>query len=169
VAIKGLAPHKIRPLRTLGLRGAIRGQDRAIELVGDKELQRQLREISGAGLRRVMRRALPYAITPVLDKARALVPRRTGMLHMALEKRSKVTAKSMYAMVWVNPMVRGVRIHPRKYAHLVEFGTSHSPPHSFMRAALASEKSTGVARLREKVNERLKIEWAKADAKGKLL
>jgi len=100
------------------------------------------------------------------------------MLYGAIEKRVRVTAKSTYGMIWINPLEKigtgrlgeyGVQIHPRRYAHLVEFGTRHSRPKSFMRAAMINRRDEAMARLTEKARERLDIEWGKADAKGGLL
>jgi HK97 gp10 family phage protein len=118
----------------------------AIELFGDKELQKALFDIGGVGAIRAMRPAMSKALTPVrrLAKSKVSGNKRSGALQKAI---SKKIAKRRNAKAWAKVYVKsapqmwnGKNINPAKYAHLLEFGTRHSRAHPFLRTAMAESK-----------------------------
>lgn len=99
-----------------------------LDLRGHEQLMRQLHALPARLQRRVIRPAVRAAVRPVVQAARAAVPRRSGQLRRSLGARVKTYAARN--VVWAGVGVRqgfgatheGRRVNPRYYAHLVEQG-----------------------------------------------
>ena len=122
-------------------------QQAAIELFGDRALQKAFIELGNVSAVRAMRPAMGKALQPVKKQAKANISgnKRSGALARSVAVK---VAKRRNAKQWAKVYVRsnpqqwnGMKINPAKYAHLVEFGTRHSRPFPFMRAAMASRRS----------------------------
>lgn len=117
---------------------------------GDEELIRKLSMLSKQStVNRMLRPGVREASGEVRKKAKALVIEETGLLKQSIgNKLLTVAGKVVVAIVgprrgmgrvvertapsgWRGP----VQSDPALYAHLVEFGTAHSPPQPFMRPA----------------------------------
>lgn len=90
---------------------------------------------------RLVKNAMYRGATVLRDKARAAVPVETGALRSAIIAKAKVLRKGVvFATAGVSrkEFKRGKRAgrEPRRYAHLVEFGTEHSAAKPFMRPAM---------------------------------
>jgi HK97 gp10 family phage protein len=116
------------------------------ELVGVREAMARLEGMKPGKIRRVHRKAINEITKGVLRTAKGLVPKRTGQLRKSLGRKVKTYPSGVTVGV-VGPrngfliVKDGKRINPVKYAHLVELGTRHSPPKSFLRAAWDSHRS----------------------------
>lgn len=94
---------------------------------------------------RIVKNAVYRGATVIRDRARALVPIDTGALKSSIIAKAKVLRKGVvYASAGVSKktFARGRRQgrEPRRYAHLVEFGTEHSAAKPFMRPAFDNKE-----------------------------
>lgn len=110
-------------------------------LVNFKGVRDSLAALPGKVAKKVARKAVYAGATKIRDEARARVPVDTGAL------RSKIVVKngepkrgefSAHVGVGKGTLARGARKGktPRRYAHLVEFGTAKTPGKPFLRPAL---------------------------------
>lgn len=110
------------------------------ELSGIREVMARLEGLKPGKVRRIHRKVLNEVTKPVLKTAKSLVPRRTGQLRKSLGRKVRTYPSGVTVGV-IGPrngfliVKDGKRINPVKYAHLVELGTRHSRPQSFLRAA----------------------------------
>ncbi|NBQ49114.1 MAG: hypothetical protein EBY40_00190 [Marivivens sp.] len=119
-------------------------------LRGDKELLQKLSMLSKQSeVNRMLRPGVREAASAVRKKAKSLVVEETGLLKKSIGSKSlTIAGKAVVAIVGPRRGMgatvertapsgwRGsVDSDPALYAHLVEFGTVHSPPHPFMRPA----------------------------------
>lgn len=117
---------------------------------GDRELMAKLSMLSKQSeVNRMLRPGVREASGEVRKKSKSLVIEETGLLKKSIgSKLLTVAGKVVVAIVGprrgMGQVVertapsgwRGlVKSDPALYAHLVEFGTAHSPPHPFMRPA----------------------------------
>ena len=124
-----------------------------LQLFGDRQLERALLELSDDSALRVMRPAISKALVPVRRQAKQNVESntRSGALRRAISKkaggrrgRSKAWGKVYVKSTRLTWSVDGRRdrvINPAKYAHLVEFGTTHSRANPFLRRAMSQSRS----------------------------
>lgn len=118
------------------------------DLSGAKELEDALKELPKAMSKAVLTRALKKAAAPVAALASDLAPRgATGNLAISIEVGTKLKesqrkggVKSGDVEIYI-----GATTPKGAHAHLVEFGTDHSPPHPFMRPAWDQLKETVVS------------------------
>lgn len=112
----------------------------ALKELGEKEALKAMREANVAGGERI------------LARARALVPRRTGLLATSLGAKTTSSKKGVVNTI-VGPRKgfaksldngKGGRsyIDPRKYAHLVEFGTVRTKAKPFLGPAIEAEMAS---------------------------
>ena len=94
---------------------------------------------------RVVKVALYAGAVVLRDMARARVPVSTGALKARIIAKSRPIRRGVFwasAGVAKGEFTSGPRAgrQPRRYAHLVEFGTAHSAAQPFMRPALDREE-----------------------------
>lgn len=143
----------------------------SIKVTGDKKLIRQLEKFGDRVQKRVQRRAVNLAMTPILQSARAFAPALDGTLKRAMAKKVYTAGagrvggivgadESVVRVKSTGKIARGeaakaasaggdVAAKPSNYDHLVEFGHvnadgSETPAHPFLRPAWDS--SIGQAR-----------------------
>lgn len=124
-----------------------------MKITGIKELTRALDKLPDELRKGADRRVLAAGAKPIVKAARAKAAKSSGLLRKSIgqnvkKMKGEYTArigprKGMGAMVVRN----GVQVYsnPTQYAHLVEYGTSHSAPQPFVRPAVESSKSEVVA------------------------
>ena len=138
-------------------------------LSGHKKLQREFRRLSGATQRRIVRRPLAAALTPITKEAKRRVPVKTGSLKKSIGK----VVKMFRGAVWggVGPRAdgkftytdeQGNRHIPANYAHLVEFGTEETRPQPFLRSAFDATRAISLRILTTGIISNLNKEIAKA-------
>ena len=131
--------------------------DAFLKVVGDKELIKATRNIKANILRRVLRPAINFGMTPITKAAKANAPKESGLLKKSIKK--KVGKRGAWGKVYVDPKVEGVvngrKRKPAKYAHLLEFGTEDAPPRPFMRPARDNNRAEVLARVASKAKENL--------------
>lgn len=117
-----------------------------MRLIGAGALDRKIVAIRDAVSPQARERSLLAGAEIVADEARRLVPTLTGNLRDSIiisfqggaigsrasgVNSSSVSMRRFFTSVYIGPSYgRGF------YGHMVEFGTSHSSPHPFMRPAL---------------------------------
>jgi HK97 gp10 family phage protein len=112
----------------------------------------------------VQRKAVRRMTTLVLKSARAGLTRiRTGQLKKSLGSKVKayrsgivlgiVGPRKGHKITVTNAAGETVNIDPVFYAHLVEFGTVHSPAYPFLRPAWDGNKQACVGIVKETVRE----------------
>lgn len=110
-------------------------------LVNFKGVRDSLASLPGKVAKKIAKRAVYAGAREIRDEARSRVPVDTGAL------RSKIVVKngepkrgefSAHVGVGKGTLARGARKGktPRRYAHLVEFGTAKTPGKPFLRPAL---------------------------------
>lgn len=112
-----------------------------------RQVERNLQAFQEKIDRSSKRTALQKAARPMLRGAKANVAKRYGHLKKALIVKLRTYKRRREVIAYVGPKrgykaegPRGERIWPVLYAHLVEFGTSHSAPKPFMRPAFEGNK-----------------------------
>jgi len=149
-----------------------------------KHLEKMLAEAPAKLRRKHVRRAVSFAITPVLKAARKLAPRDTGDLKRYLKRKIKSYSKNATIFGMVGP-----EKHKAPHAHLVEFGhrivvggtvarkdgslkgggknrgagrvVGFVPPRPFLRPAFQQNKENMLRRYRQKLIEGLNKEFKK--------
>lgn len=151
----------------------------SISLNGAQDIWIKMAKVGKAVADKLNKRALNKALKPVVEKAKDLAPVGKDVLPGMLRDSigSKITVKKGYVRGVAGPIRQRVQIGTRKsgkkkgqpifkdparYAHLVEFGTSHSAPKPFLRPAwnvAGAEKALDV--YTKELNEGLDTEVAK--------
>jgi len=119
-----------------------------IQMIGDKELQRKLRELPIAMERKIVRKALREAARPVLAAAKALAPVLTGRMKAGMKLRAEKAKRGHFGVQVVTPTRKELGIagdDPYYYPMAVEVGTAKMPAHPFMRPALDANREKGIA------------------------
>ena len=130
--------------------------------------------MNDASVRRIMRPAIRSGLSVVNRAAKRLVPKRHGRLKKAIGvKVGKSSANGVSGRVYVRAGYEGTengrQVDPRKYAHLVEFGTRNKKATPFMRKAMGDSQAATRQAITQKARQRLRAEVAKARSKGKTL
>lgn len=109
-----------------------------VQIEGLRETMDALRSmLPDRTARAVMTRVLQKRAKPLAAHASALAPRRTGMLgkRIIVTKQLARSQRSAYRKTDPNDVTIFVGTGAVPYAHLVEFGSSKSPPQPFLRPA----------------------------------
>lgn len=147
---------------------------------GLKELEARLREMGSVAGTKAMRSAMFTATKPILDRAKANAPVRSGALRLALSRTFAVAATGGRLLfgdapgtrfsILIGPKVRNrtaIALYnlvykprtPRRgifHGHLVEFGTSRGTRRTdFLKRALESSVSESVNKLAEALRKRI--------------
>jgi len=131
-------------------------------VIGEKELMRRLNSLGSQGKRnKIVRPAINEAASKINKKAKALVIEETGLLRKSIGVKRATKRGVVFAVVGPRHGFKrevertlpsgdraSVLANPTKYAHLVEFGTRHSPPHPFLRPAHDGTPSESIIRRR---------------------
>lgn len=149
-----------------------------IKVSGLKELQARLREIGAVAGTKAMRSAMFTATKPILDRAKATAPTRSGALKQALSRSFGMKslgggflfgegAGTRFA-VQIGPKVRNrtaIALYNLIYrtkrrgifhGHFVEFGTRRGTRRTdFLKRALESSAPQAVAKLAEALKKRI--------------
>jgi HK97 gp10 family phage protein len=111
-----------------------------IKLTGFAELEAKLKRIGPRAARKVGAKAIREAAKPIIDKAKALVPVRTGKLEDSIT----YVATRARGNQQLSGKV-GFKTPASRYAHFVEYGTAHNSPQPFMRPAIDSQAENSIA------------------------
>ena len=137
------------------------------ELTGLRDALNSLKAVKRSAGSRILRKGLAAASKPMLDTARRLVPRRTGLLRKSLGRKIKTYRSTGTVVVMIGPRTgfkRVVRVKGRRtfqrndpthYAHLVERGTVHSRATPFLRPAFDQHKAAGEETVARVIREEL--------------
>jgi HK97 gp10 family phage protein len=146
------------------------------QVEGFKELEEALLDLGEVGAEKTARAALRKAMEPVLAEAQRLVKKRTGLLYDALaittrgyNGKGAITGAIATAGLMIRSVkggIKGVLPHgthnvrgrapdPRRYWHLVEFGTSRTSPKPFIRPAFDGQLDAMLDRLRAQLKAKL--------------
>lgn len=141
------------------------------EVVGVGTVQKELNGLAKRVKTSVLRKGMTAGLGPVLKTAKSKCPVRdpdprykSGLLKKSLGKKVKqyrsgsivvgmVGARHGFRRVTTTADGGEVAQDPTKYDHLVEFGTRHSQPKSFLRAAGDSSKEQFRSAMAAKMNE----------------
>lgn len=101
------------------------------QMRGYAELEKRLATLGPKIARRVLRKAVDKAATPIVQSAKQRVPAQTGLLRIAIGKKTKMYTRSRTAVAIIGARTkfrsklagRWPKRKPANYAHLVEFGT----------------------------------------------
>lgn len=125
------------------------GMQTFAKIEGLKHAQEQFHSLSDKMQRKVLRDTMRNAGRIVVKDARRRAPRgKTGELKKSIA--IKVSVKKAISTILIG-IKRSSRA--RFYAHLVEFGTVHSPPKPFMRPAFDSGKRSIVESVAKGLNK----------------
>lgn len=136
-----------------------------------RDVRRALEDLPKRVTNNVVRRAIYAGAVLVRDDARRRVPVDTGALRNAIvaqanaKKPGEVTASIGVAR---KQFTRGKRAgkQPRRYAHLVEFGTPKKGARPFLRPAVDTNVDAILDAVAEKMRQGVDVESAKARARG---
>jgi HK97 gp10 family phage protein len=143
-----------------------------MQLSGAKELQKTINSLLPELRKSAERAVLRAGAGPILSAAisGAKFKDETGQLRKSLGISVRSIRKNITARVGPRSgfgvTVNGKKHNPVKYAHLVEFGTSHSSPHPFIRTAIESAKSESASAIADGLDKHLSKVCAKLAKKG---
>lgn len=152
----------------------------AIQVRGLRELQERLRALDRVAGTKTMRSAMFVATKPILDRARATAPRRSGALQLALARTFAVKTRSGGLLfgdaagstfsILIGPKTRHAtaialynlvyRLRRRRrgviHGHFLEFGTAHGVRAThFLLRALESTSPLAVNQLAAELKKRI--------------
>lgn len=128
------------------------------EIKGAKELEATLKELGPKVAVRIGDKALRVGAGVIVKEAKRLAPRRTGQL-----RKSIVAVKGRDARPEQRTVVVGFKKPGRRYAHLVEFGTSKAAAKPFLRPALDTKAKEALDKIAEILADGiLRQDWRKA-------
>jgi len=128
-----------------------------------RDVRKRLEDLPKKVVSKVVRRAVYAGATVIRDTAREKVPVDTGALKKSIvAKANTKKGGEISASVGVarKNFVKGKRAgkSPRRYAHLVEFGTPHSAPQPFLRPAMDTRIDAVIEATRKKMVEGIDAE-----------
>lgn len=133
------------------------GDALTVNVEGIREIERHLKRMSFKYSREIVREALWQGASPVLKRAKELVPVREGKAGGTLKK-TLHRARQRKRRIWDT---ENVFIKHRKpgayYAHLVEFGTRHSEPRPYMIPATKQTQGSARRIMVDHLRKELKI------------
>jgi HK97 gp10 family phage protein len=128
-----------------------------------RDVRKKLEDLPKNVVSKVVRRAVYAGATVIRDAARSKVPVDTGALKKSIvAKANKKKGGEISASVGVarkkfsNGKMAGRS--PRRYAHLVEFGTAHSAAEPFLRPAMDTRIDAVIEATRRKMVEGIDAE-----------
>jgi len=155
-----------------------------IRIEGLKELDEALKELPKATGKNVIRRALNTAADPFVSQAKAMAPVRKGFLKRGITKsRVRFSSGDAGKLAFREALAKGasrkeageaahaansdsageatsglIIIGPGRHPQAIfqEFGTSHHPPHPFMRPTWEENKMSAIDVIREELWSEIK-------------
>ena len=119
----------------------VTARGKAFQLEGVEEIRRNVGKILTKARAKDVKRIYMRAAMVLRNEARDLAPARSGRL------------KSAIFAAYGNPdkqsVLVGVNYRIAPHAHIVEFGSSHAPPHAYMRPAMTYTRSMVVRLIKE--------------------
>lgn len=115
----------------------------SFRLQGERALERKLKLLPQAIIKKELRKAVNKAATPIVKRAKQLVTRRSGLLKKSIAKKVKTYSSGKVVAIIgsrreVAGFVDGKPHRPAYIAHLVEEGHGGprpAPPYPFLRPA----------------------------------
>lgn len=132
-----------------------------LTLQGDKKMIRNLERLGSTIARRVVRKSVNKAMTPLNKAAKREAPVDTGLLKKSIGKVVRTYRKNGVVFAAVGPrtgfvkIIDGVKKNPVKYAHLVE------PSNAFMRRAFDTTKGQVLSVLESELRSNIEKEARK--------
>lgn len=112
----------------------------SLKILGLKDLQDQLLAISVEVGVKAVASAARKAMVPVLEAAKERVPIWSGALRYAIKLSATKPGEGPVAVaglrIGADAGYNTGELPPKRRWHFIEFGTSKSPPHPFLRSAL---------------------------------
>lgn len=148
------------------------------KIAGLPEVMKSLERVKEGVRARILRRPMGKVARLIAKKAKALAPRRFGLLRKSMGSKVK-TYKGGAVVAVVGPRTgfrtqvgskrdgTPVYADPVKYAHLVELGTATTAARPFLRPALRGSRKEAAEIIRRGVAEGLAAEANKAAARGR--
>lgn len=136
-----------------------------------REVRKALADLPARISKNVIRRAMYAGAVVIRDDARTRAPVETGALRSSIVAKASTTKEGeIYGSVGVDRKTfsRGKRKgrKPRRYAHLVEFGTVKSKAQPFLRPAMDTNIDRVLDVIAEAMRKGIDDEAAKAARKG---
>lgn len=137
-------------------------------LLNFREVSRALQELPRGVVKNVVRRSVYAGATKIRDVAKAKVPVDTGALRASIVAKTNRTDQTgaISASVGVarKKFVRGRRggKSPRRYAHLVEFGTAKVAASPFLRPAMDTQLDAVIEVTAMKMRQGIDVEAERA-------
>ena len=137
-------------------------------LIGDRRLERKLKQMAGSVQNRIGRRPTSAALTPINKAAKRNAPKKRGFLRRSIGKK----VKTFRGGVWggVGPRIgpafefideTGKKRIPANYGPKVEFGTKDIAPNAFLRRAFSAQKGTALSILTSGIRKNIETEAKK--------
>lgn len=132
------------------------------KLEGAAELDKALRTLGPRVATNISGRALRAMAKPIVQRARQLVPVRTGRLRKSImAKLDRVRGASRTMKIGFR---RGMG--RSSIAHLVEYGTAHSAPQPFMRPSLDEKAHVALSEMGRVLGNGIELEAQKRGFTG---
>ena len=119
-----------------------------IEMIGDKELERDLKKFDEKNQRRIARAGLKKGAEPTLALAKALVPKDKGLLAAALDIRPARGRRNQIGVEISTGTREQLQIDDDDefyYPAVVEYGSRNVPARSFLRSSFDQTEEQVIA------------------------
>jgi HK97 gp10 family phage protein len=124
---------------------------------GAKQIEAALKELGPVAAGRVARSALNRSATPIVRRARELVPVRTSALKKAITKRLRRQRRGSSRQ----EALVGIERPASRYAHIVEFGSARQAAKPYLRPAADEKASEALDKLGENLGRGIEREALK--------
>ena len=136
-----------------------------ISVIGDKALQKSLRELGAPKYqRKVVRKALREAAKPILRSAREKVPSDTGKLRKGLRIRAAKSRRGRFGIRVMTPPRAYLGIDPEAkgyYPAHVELGTRRMAARPYLRPAFDENREKSLGLFARELRKAIDAEWRK--------
>lgn len=131
---------------------------------GAAEIERAMKELGQQAANRIARSALNRGGTPIVKRAKDLVPVNTGELKKAISKRLRRQRRGSDKQT----LVIGIENPTSRRAHFTEFGTANSAASPFLRPAMDETQATVVQTMTDAMRVGIEREIKKLHVRPKV-
>lgn len=134
-------------------------------VAGLKELNRALQQLPGKLQDKAVKNAMAAGAREIRKEAKRLVPVKTGTLQENIVVSRTVQQRGRRRTI-KGGVVVGIKDEARFYAHLIEFGTSRSSAHPFLRPALDNKSRAAINKIGPKIGSEVEKQARKLGEKS---
>jgi len=134
-------------------------------VAGLKELNKALQQLPDKLQDKAIKNAMAAGARVIRKEAKRLVPVETGTLQESIVVSRTVQQKGRRRTI-KGGVVVGIKDEARFYAHLIEYGSSNSSAHPFLRPALDNQSRAAINKIGPKIGSEVEKQARKLGEKS---